>query len=72
MKENNVIQAKELINKLFKNINMGDFEKSIQVNNTWKEILETITSNSLNGNNIGKNMAAQSKRFKKWYFVNRS
>ncbi len=61
MKENNVIQAKELINKLFKNINMGDFEKSIQVNNTWKEILETIKSNSLNGNNIGKNMAAHSK-----------
>ncbi|MGI5058712.1 DciA family protein [Treponema pectinovorum] len=61
MKENDIMNASEMITRIFKNISPSQIEQGNKIVNLWREIVESIKSNSINGENIGKNMASHSK-----------
>ncbi|WP_147644949.1 DUF721 domain-containing protein [Treponema pectinovorum] len=61
MKENDIMNASEMITRIFKNISPSQIEQGNKIFNLWREIVESIKSNSINGENIGKNMASHSK-----------
>lgn len=61
MNENNIMNASEMITRIFKNISPSKIEQGNKVFNVWKQIVESIKSNSINGENIGKNMASHSR-----------
>lgn len=55
------IKASEMISRLYKNIDEKEIEKSGRIINTWRYAVESIKSNSLNGDNLGKKISAHSK-----------
>ena len=60
MNDNEIMNAKSMILQVTSNlqakIKMGD-----KIVKLWQQIVESIKSNSINGDNIGKNMASHSR-----------
>ena len=54
------ISASEMINKIYENINKTEF-KTKKIINIWKYAVESVKSNSLNGDNLGKKISAHSQ-----------
>lgn len=61
MNSNQIIEAKEFILKVSSNIDSRRLNENSQLTNVWNEIVCSIKSNSINGQNIGNNMASHSR-----------
>lgn len=61
MNEHSVMSAGEMIMNVFSNIDSSKFEKNNKIICCWKNIIESIKSNGVNGKNLGANLYAHSK-----------
>lgn len=61
MNSNNFMSASDMITRVCNNIDAARLREGNKIIFLWREIVESIKSNSINGENIGKNMASHSK-----------
>ena len=60
MNDSNFIKASDMVLRIMKNIDPEQVRQGNKISNLWTQIVESIRSNSINGENIGKNMASHS------------
>ena len=61
MKDDGFMNASDMVLRIMKNLDPEEFRRGNRISKLWKEIVESIKSNSINGDNIGKNMASHSR-----------
>lgn len=61
MSDENVIDAKFMIDAAFTNIERAKIEESNSIIKFWRVVVESIKSNGRNGANLGKNLASHSR-----------
>lgn len=60
MNDNEFMSASDMILRVVKNLDPQRLQEGKKVFSLWRQIVESIKSNSINGANIGKNMASHS------------
>ncbi len=60
MNDKNMMSASDMILRVVKNLDSSRLQEGKKVFTLWQQIVESIKSNSINGENIGKNMASHS------------
>ena len=61
MNDSNFIKASDMVLRIMKNIDPEQVRQGNKISSLWTQIVESIRSNSINGENIGKNMASHSR-----------
>ena len=61
MKDEDFMNASDMVLRIMKNLDPEEFRRGNRIAKLWREIVESIKSNSINGDNIGKNMASHSR-----------
>ncbi len=61
MNDSNMMSASDMVLRVIKNLDPQKYREGNKVITLWTQIVESIKSNSINGNYIGKNMASHSK-----------
>ena len=61
MNDSNFIKASDMVLRIIKNIDPEQVRQGNKISSLWTQIVESIRSNSINGENIGKNMASHSR-----------
>lgn len=61
MNDNSFMDASAMMVRVMENLDPDKIKQGKKVFTLWKQIVESIKSNSINGQNIGKNMASHSR-----------
>ena len=61
MNNENIIGINEMLNIVYDNIEKSEIEKNNTLLKSWRYVVSSIKSNSLNGKNLGENLYAHSR-----------
>lgn len=61
LNDSNMMSAGDMVNLICKNLDPSTVRNAGKIINLWKEIVESIKSTSINGENIGRNMSSHSR-----------